>query len=255
MRVANTYHDHHLYDKRGPLSRLRIHLDPTMADSPNSTDPSEDAALSDHTYDGIQEYDNPTPRWWDLLFVGSIFFAPVYAVWFHAPQMNRNLAGRYEQALAANMRLQFGEIGDLAPDEETILRYMNKPEWLNVGASTFATNCVSCHGRQGEGVSGPNLTDDFYLHVKEITDIAKVVAEGAKKGAMPAWRNRLHPNEVVLVSAYVASLRGQNLDSSYQADKGKEIAPWPEPPPTEQPSAEPDAGNQAGVPLSGGGRG
>jgi cytochrome c oxidase cbb3-type subunit III len=38
-----------------------------------------------------------------------------------------------------------------------------------------------------------------------------VIADGAGNGAMPAWRNRLHPNELLLVSAYVASLRGQNL--------------------------------------------
>lgn len=191
--------------------------------------PPEDAGgdRAIHSYDGIQEFDNPTPGWWDLIFVATIIFGPLYAIWFHAPRENRNLAAQYEANLAANMRLQFGEIGDLVADEATILHYMEEDEWLKVGASTFATNCVSCHGREGEGISGPNLTDDDYLHVKQVTDIAKVVANGAKNGAMPAWANRLHPNEVVLVSAYVASMRGKNLDSKYSGDKGKEIAPWP----------------------------
>lgn len=180
-----------------------------------------------HSYDGIQEFDNPTPSWWDLIFVATVLFGPLYAIWFHAPRENRNLAAQYEANLAANMRLQFGEIGDLVADEATILNYMDEDEWLKVGASTFATNCISCHGRQGEGISGPNLTDDKYLHVKQVADIAKVVNNGAKNGAMPAWANRLHPNEVVLVSSYVASLRGQDLDSKYGGDQGKEIAPWP----------------------------
>ncbi|MEO1496663.1 MAG: cbb3-type cytochrome c oxidase N-terminal domain-containing protein [Planctomycetota bacterium] len=195
--------------------------------SEQATPPGDADETVIHSYDGIQEFDNPTPGWWDLLFVATVIFGPIYALWFHAPLTNRNLASQYEANLAANMRLQFGEIGDLTADEQTILQYMDEEEWLKVGAATFATNCVSCHGRGGEGISGPNLTDDEYIHVKQVADIAKVVANGAKNGAMPAWANRLHPNEVVLVSAYVASLRGQNLPGKYGGESGKEIAPWP----------------------------
>ncbi|MEQ8847739.1 cbb3-type cytochrome c oxidase N-terminal domain-containing protein [Botrimarina sp.] len=200
-----------------------------MADEPKVKTPLEpagDDVLSGHTYDGIQEYDNPTPRWWELLFVGSILFSPLYILWFHAPAQNRTLADQYEASLAANLRLQFGELGDVQADEPTLVRFMNEPEWLKVGASTFAVNCASCHGKDAAGISGPNLTDDYYIHVKDITDIAKVLREGAKNGAMPAWENRLHPTELILTAAYVASLRGQNLEGRY-AEKGNEIPPWP----------------------------
>ncbi len=208
--------------------------------------PNEEEILSGHSYDGIQEYDNPTPLWWQLLFVASIVFAPFYTLWFHTNNSSRTIASQYEASLAENMRLQFGEIGDLTADQSTILQYMGKDEWLKVGASTFATNCVSCHGKAGEGISAPNLTDDYYLHVKQVADIAKVVNEGAKNGAMPAWANRLHPNEVVLVSAYVASLRGQDLDSKYAADKGKVIDPWPAAP-APAPETEPSTSDQASL--------
>lgn len=201
-----------------------------------ATEPVADQ-LSDHCYDGIQEYDNPTPRWWDLLFVGSVIFAPIYCIWFHAPQMGRTHAARLETALADNMRLQFGEIGELTGDEETILKYMNEPQWLKVGEATFATHCVSCHGRQGEGISGPNLTDDNYIHVKQIADIAKIINDGAKAGAMPAWGNRLHPNEVVLAASYVASLRGQNLSSGWKV-RSDPIPPWPAAPAAETATTE-----------------
>lgn len=195
-------------------------------ESPTPLEPAGDEALTGHTYDGIQEYDNPTPRWWELLFVASIVFSPIYAIWFHAPLQGRTIADQYQASLAANMRLQFGEIGDLTPDEATILKYMKEPQWLQVGEATFKTNCVSCHGNEGIGISGPNLTDDHYLNVKSIEDIAKVIRDGAKNGAMPAWGNRLHPNEVVLAAAYVASLRGKNLSGARLAE-GDVIAPWP----------------------------
>ena len=47
---------------------------------------------------------------------------------------------------------------------------------------------------------------------------------------MPAWQNRLHPNEIVMVSAYVASLRGQNKDGP-RGEEGSVIDPWPAAPP------------------------
>jgi hypothetical protein len=78
-------------------------------------------------------------------------------------------------------------------------------------------------------MTGPNLTDENYLNVTKIEDIADVVTNGRKNGAMPAWKNELLPVEQVLVSAYVVSLRGKNLPSV--GGRGKEgdiIAPWPE---------------------------
>ena len=196
-----------------------------MSYQPN--DQPEYDKLSDHNYDGIQEYDNPTPGWWNWLFVATVAMAPVYLVVFHSPYQDNTLLAQYDRAYADNLRLQFGEIGTLEPDQATLVQYMDDPKWLAVGEITFKTHCVTCHGANAQGISGPNLTDEAYLHVKQIEDVAKVVNEGAKAGAMPAWGNRLHPNEVVLVSAYVASLRGTNAAGG-KAAEGVVIPAWPE---------------------------
>ncbi|MEM6329840.1 MAG: cbb3-type cytochrome c oxidase N-terminal domain-containing protein [Planctomycetota bacterium] len=188
---------------------------------------AEPASTLGHAYDGIQEYDNPTPAWWSALFLLSVIFAPLYVFWFHSPQTERSHAAQYERALAANLKLQFGELGDLVADEETILRFIDNPKWLKVGKAAFTTNCASCHGKNGEGLNAPNLTDDYYLHVKSATDIATVIANGANNLAMPAWGGRLHPTEVVLVASYVASMRGENLESR-RGPEGDAIAPWPD---------------------------
>lgn len=184
---------------------------------------------TDHAYDGIEEYDNPLPGWWKWMFVASIAFTPFYWMYYHGGAPGRTLDDQYGLALAANTRLQFAEIGDLEPNAETITRYMAKENWVKVGKTVFRANCISCHGRDGEGKVGPNLTDEVYKNVNSIEDIAKVISNGANAGAMPKWSNRLHVNEIVLVSAYVASLRGTNVESS-RIPEGKQIAPWPEPP-------------------------
>ncbi len=190
----------------------------------------ENNALTDHAYDGIQEFDNPLPGWWKWMFVGSIVFSVFYAMYFHIGAPGRSVADQYDTALAANTRLQFSEIGDLEPTADNILLYANKKSWVNVGQTIFKTNCVSCHGRYGEGKVGPNLTDDFFKNVRKVEDIARVIIKGAGNGAMPAWANRLHPNEVVLVSAYVSSLRGTQPEGEVKGPEGIEIPAWPAPP-------------------------
>ncbi|MHC4377574.1 MAG: c-type cytochrome, partial [Planctomycetota bacterium] len=124
-------------------------------------------------------------------------------------------------AVTKQLEKQFATLGQLSPDEGTLMGFLTDEEqtkWLKVGEAIFRTHCVSCHGRDGAGISGPNLTDDHYKHVKTIGDIPQIVIEGANKGSMPAWGNRLMTNEIVLVSSYVASLRGQNLSSTRPAE-------------------------------------
>jgi cytochrome c oxidase cbb3-type subunit 3 len=193
-----------------------------MAETKPNTSQGE---LLDHQYDGIQEYDNPCPGWWKWLFFLSALFAPFYFFYFHIGKAGITIAKDHENAVANNVRLRFAEIGELTPDEPTMIKYMQKPEWLQVGRSVYEQKCKSCHGEGGRGLVGPNLTDDYYKNVAKLTDIPEVVTKGAGNGSMPAW-NRLHPNEVVLVSAYVAGLRGEQLAGGREPE-GKEIPPWP----------------------------
>ena len=201
---------------------------PTDAKSTAETPLDEQSeVLLDHSYDGIQEYDNPLPGWWSWLFIVSCVFAALYWMYFEWGIEGRTIHDAYDREAAQIFELRFQEIGQLEPNKETILKYMNDEKWLSVGKVVYKTNCVSCHGPQGEGVVGPNLTDDTWKNVVKIEDIARVIENGAANGSMPAWRNRLsHINQIVLTAAYVASMRGQNLPG--RQPEGNVIPPWPE---------------------------
>jgi len=188
-----------------------------------------DDPLTGHSYDGIEEFDNPLPGWWKWLFIATIVFAFPYWAFYHGGASGRTLADSYDRALAANMELQFAEIGEVQANGENVVKFLGRPSWLAFGKTVFKSNCTSCHGEDGGGKVGPNLTDEYYKHIKNVDDFITVMENGAGAGAMPAWKNRLSTNEIVLVSSYVASLRGTNVPGG-MAPLGQEIPPWPEPP-------------------------
>lgn len=198
--------------------------DPATAAPGDASLPQGAEMLTGHCYDGIQEYDNPTPAWWTWIFVGSTVFAVIYLFFVFAAGDELSPHGYYRRAYVANVEKKFGELGELEPDAQTLVDYMDNEQWMAFAASTFKTNCTGCHGADGEGLSGPNLTDDYYKNIVNIEDIATVVRDGAAGGAMPPHETRLHPNEIVLVSSYVASLRGKSVAGL--PPEGEEAPPW-----------------------------
>lgn len=184
--------------------------------------------LLNHEYDGIREYDNPTPGWWHLIFAGTILFSLLYFVYFHfnakAPTPFTRLA---KKQMVEDKKL-FGALGDLEPTEATFFKLMADSKLMSVAQATFSGNCASCHARDGGGINGVNLADNFYKNVKKMPDIYTVITNGANNGAMPAQAS-YSKNERVLLAAYVASLRGTK-PAAPKAPEGVEIEAWPKPP-------------------------
>lgn len=115
-------------------------------------------------------------------------------------------------------------MGEIKSDPESLLKMSRDEKMLRVGKAMFAGNCAACHGQNAGGLTGPNLTDESYLHVRRIEDFLDVIGKGRNNGAMPAWENRLRPREITLLAASVASLRGTNQTG--RGPEGQTIAPW-----------------------------
>ena len=171
----------------------------------------------------------PMPGWWKMGFWATIWFSVIYIPLNYSPMIDGSIHAIYEREKVANIKLQFAEIGELTADGKSVARFINKPSWLSVGQAVYKANCVQCHGPDAYGLIGPNLADEAYKHIKNLDDIVDVLANGRANGSMPAWKNRMSVNELVMVSAYVASLRG-TADGQGKAPEGRLIDPWPEPP-------------------------
>lgn len=178
-----------------------------------------------YTVDGIRQEDAPVPAWWRIGFLTLMCLSPIYFLYFHSGAEGRSAVELYESKMEVMARKKYAEIGELQPTAATILEYMEKDNWLKVGKVVFKSQCANCHGRDGEGKIGPNLTDNYYKNVRAIEDIARVIAKGANNNAMPAWEDKLLTNDIVLVSAYVASLRDTNAEGG-KGQEGSDIPPW-----------------------------
>jgi cytochrome c oxidase cbb3-type subunit III len=179
--------------------------------------------LSDHEYDGIQEFDNPMPRWWVWVFWGTFYFAICYALWLHVfmrgtPIMEEYTLdmGRYREEMAKR------EMGSEIK-EETLEKLMANTAVMNDARDLFKLRCVQCHADKGQGLIGPNLTDDYWIHGHgTLMDIHGVVDGGVLTKGMPAWGKTLSRVEVAKLAAYVGTLRGRHVAG--KAPEGSPIA-------------------------------
>ena len=171
----------------------------------------EEDLLIEHTYDGIQELDNPTPVWFNALFYSSIVFAIGYLLVYHVFGWGMNQEQEYlaEMQAAEKQKMEFLAASGTNIDENSVVLDLN-PEMVIPGQEIYLQNCGVCHGNQGEGMIGPNLTDEYWLHGGDIKDIFRVVKYGVPDKGMVPWESSLTPIQIAQVSNYIASLRDTN---------------------------------------------
>lgn len=160
----------------------------------------------DHDYDGIQEYDNPMPRWWLWVFWATIVFSVAYAFDVAGIGSGDGRIAEYERDMAAFR--QAHPQGGPGMDATQLAALAKDPQAVALGKTTYAANCAACHGADGGGLIGPNLTDAYWLHGGTLPDILRSVNDGVQAKGMPAWGKLLKPEQITAVTAYVATLRG-----------------------------------------------
>ena len=180
-----------------------------------------------HAFDGIEEYDNPLPKWWFMLFIGTIIFAVAYLALYPGLGNWKGVLPGYEggwtqvkqwQKEVDKADAQYGPIyakyaampiADVAKDEQA----------LKMGGRLFSTYCSICHGSDAKGAVGfPNLSDSNWRWGGEPDTIKASILHG-RMAIMPAWGSIIGDDGVKNVSAYVrSSLAGLPLPEGNNAD-------------------------------------
>lgn len=176
--------------------------------------PDEKELLLDHSYDGIQEFDYPLPRWWLHLFYLTIAFAFIYAGYYMTvgPTLNDELKVTMSEIEARKPKLPETS-GEL---ESSMLALLKNPDSSLRGKSIYSGKCAACHGQSGEGSIGPNLTDDFWIHGGTANDLVKTIRNGIGEKGMPPWGAILKDDEIYSLVAYIRSVRNSQPANAKQ---------------------------------------
>jgi len=157
--------------------------------------------LTDHDYDGIQEYDNDLPPWWVFLFYLTFVFALIYLLNYHVFLTAPSQAQEYAMEMEA-ARIELAAV-EASASARLPLAFMEQESDLSAGKEIFTKNCVPCHGPDGGGTVGPNLTDNYYLHGNTAKDYFNVISNGVPEKGMIPWNKTLSRKEILQVGSYI----------------------------------------------------
>lgn len=208
-----------------------------------NTNTSEEVGTTGHEWDGIEEWNNPLPKWWLYVFYACIVWAIgywiVYPAWPTASSYTKGFFGYSQRGQVTK---------DVAASQADKAVFRDKiagsdldaikadPELLSFalagGQAAFGDNCSPCHGRGAQGAFGyPNLRDDVWLWGGSLDAIHQTIQHGIRSedeatrmSMMPAFGKlgMLNHEQVADTAEYVMSLSG-NEDDAEAAARGKEI--------------------------------
>ena len=146
-----------------------------------------------HEWDGIEELNNPLPRWWLLSFYACILYAIGYVIVYPAiPMLSKGTEGLWgwtsRGELASETRAaESARAGTLSAIAATpIAQIVTDPKLFADakagGKAAFRVNCVQCHGSEAAGGAGyPNLNDDDWLWGGNLDEIHQTLLHGIRQ--------------------------------------------------------------------------
>jgi len=207
----------------------------------------EEGESMGHTFDGIEELNNPLPKWWSTFFLATIIWGFGYLLlypglgnwegllgWKSSNQGILNLAeskAKTEEYLkdGSTVLVQYDREMQDADEKygpifeayaaRSIEDLASDTEALKVGQRLFLQNCSQCHGSDARGTTGfPNLADKDWLYGGSPEAIKDTLLYGRKANGMMAWETALGGEQGVKeVAAYVMSLSGRETDPELTA--------------------------------------
>ena len=168
-----------------------------------------------HSYDGIEEKDNPMPTWWIWSFLLTIIFGALYYIHF--------TSGAGEDSYTEHVRLKkehdayYSQFkSKSSPTAEADFdQLLAANSNLELAKAAYQRNCQACHADQMQGLIGPNLLDAYWIHGSgQAKEIYVAIDKGFPDKGMPAWGPLMKTEEVYALTAYILAKRGETVANS-----------------------------------------
>jgi len=181
---------------------------------PEEFDPvTNDQFMAGHEFDGIRELSNEPPYWLSFIFIITVLFAYAYMAKYHIFKSGDLQEEKYrkEMAMYSGETEEAFDLSALRPGNEAVeLNALTDNESLSAGKQIFSTNCAVCHLAEGQGLVGPNLTDEYWLHGGSYSDIVTLINVGVPAKGMISWKTQMSQDQIHQVASYILTLQGTN---------------------------------------------
>ncbi|MBW8185523.1 cytochrome-c oxidase, cbb3-type subunit III [Shewanella nanhaiensis] len=215
--------------------------------SKNTTGVEEGESMG-HSFDGIEELNNPLPKWWSYMFYITIVFGVVYLALYPGLGNYKGLLGwsSSNQSIGTENGIKADSVAaiELAAKEGRWVQYdqevkradekfgpifkayaetpleelVKNEEALKVGGRLFLQNCSQCHGSDARGSKGfPNLTDNDWLYGGELATIKTSILNGRHGMMPPKGGLPIEDSEIKGLAEYVTKLAGRDHDEALAA--------------------------------------
>lgn len=162
--------------------------------------------LKEHTYDGIQEYDQRLPNWWLYTLYGAIIFSFVYWFFYFQTNTGKDDIALLKAEMAAIELIKLENSFDVS-DDQIFWDMSANANYLAKGEATYNQICIACHGPNLQGVTGLgfNLVDNEWIHGAKPSQIYVTIDQGIAGTGMQAWGPQLGQKRIAEVVAFVLS--------------------------------------------------
>lgn len=186
-----------------------------------------------HDFDGIEELNNPMPRWWlisfCLLIIWGICYTIAYLAW---PMISGATSGLLGYSTRGEVAADIDAHDAANSDLVTALLSQDMAEFdpqsdlhryaAARGGAVFRAQCSQCHGAGAAGGPGyPNLLDNDWLWGGSLEQIAYSVRHGIRNqtddeahySEMPAFKDILQADEIAAIAGFIPTLPQADWDS------------------------------------------
>lgn len=166
-------------------------------------DPNRDQHNEGHSFDGIRENTNgKPPAYFWILFYGLIIWGAIFSAFYLLSGWSSEAEFKAEMAKHRQAAEKASPVQTAVPAKAAL----PAQELLSQGSQLYNQTCAMCHGPEGKGGIGPDLTRETFTHGRTAEAVAETIAKG-RSGGMPAYGNQLKPEQIQALTAFVLSLK------------------------------------------------
>lgn len=156
-----------------------------------------------HDFDGIVENrETRPPSYFTVLFYGLILWGAIFSAYYLLSGWSSQQ--EFQQKMDAHQQARQPPPQPAAAAGTVALQPQEKAP--AAAKELFASHCAGCHGAEGKGGIGPDLTVASLKFGRTEAAIGESIRSGRPDG-MPAFGNQLSAEEIAGLTAFVLALK------------------------------------------------